>query len=268
MEPITSTDNSLVKLARSLHEAKGRARQRAFLVEGLRMVEAASAAGAPQIVLHTPDFGSSGERGDALLRRLAAGGAQVRSVTERVFAHVSDTVTPQGIVAVVPLSDGTMRSAAAPALELILDELGDPGNAGTLLRTAAAAGVTRVLSANGTVDLFAPKVVRAAAGAHFSLGLGPARSWSDLLSILLPDVQVVLADASAPRRHWDVDWRRPSALIVSSEARGASDHARRLATERVSIPMEAGVESLNAGVAGSIILYEALRQRTAHGVTV
>ena len=267
MEPITSTDNAQVKLARSLHEAKGRARARAFLVEGLRLVEAATHSTEPQLALHSTAFAESGERAARLLAALGARGVPVRPVSERVLAHVSDTVTPQGIVAVVPLPEDqrVLRCAQenGPALDLILDAVQDPGNAGTLLRTAAAAGVGRVLSAEGTVDMFSPTVVRAAAGAHFQVRIGSV-AWGALAG----RGQVVLAEAGAPRRYWEIDWRIPSTLIVSNEARGATEQALRVATERVSIPMHTEIESLNAGVAGSIILYEALRQRTTSGVTV
>ena len=267
MDPITSIDNPHVKLARSLHEAKGRARARAFLVEGMRLVEAAAEASAPQLALHTPEFAAGGARAEALLRRLSERGADVRPASEKILAYVSDTVTPQGIAAIVPLPSDVSPEGGARTLDLILDEIQDPGNAGTLLRTAAAAGATRVFTGAGTVDLFSPKVVRAAAGAHFQLSIAASVGWEALPLALRSGAQVVLADARATRRYWEIDWCLPSALIVSNEARGASTAARHIATERVSIPMVAEIESLNAGVAGSIILYEALRQRITRGVT-
>ena len=260
MEPIASTDNSLVKLARSLHEAKGRARHAAFLVEGLRLLEAAADCSAPRIVLHTIDFQRTSKRAAMLLERLDRNGTAVRAVTEKVMAHVSDTVTPQGIVAVVSLPEAATR-AADSTLDLVLDEIQDPGNAGALLRSAAAGGVGRVLCSAGTVDPYSPKVVRAAAGAHFHVEI----SWV-AWDALGAGRQVVLADARAKQPYWEVDWRRPSTLVVGNEARGTSADAQSVATHRVSIPMADGVESLNAAVAGSIILYEALRQRTASGV--
>ena len=259
MEPISSTDNPHVRLLRALHDAKGRARYGAFLVEGVRMVETAAEAARPQVALHTSSFGVGDGREASLLRRLNDRGAIVRPVTERVLAHVSDTVTPQGIVAALPLPDVT--PSVAPTLALVLDGVGDPGNAGTLLRTAAAAAAERVVCAPETVDLYAPKVVRAAAGAHFALHILSVPAWADVAVALAGVDQVVLADAHATRHHWDVDWSKRSALIVSNEARGASAGACELATTRVSIPMARGIESLNAAIAGSVILYEALRQR-------
>jgi TrmH family RNA methyltransferase len=142
----------------------------------------------------------------------------------------------------------------------VLDAIGDPGNAGTLLRSAAAAGVTRVLATTGTVDCYAPKVVRAGAGAHFCLPLLADCSWELVRQTLPAPCQVLLADARAATAYWDVDWTRPSALIVSNEAHGASAAARALAAAAIAIPMRR-TESLNVAVAGSIILFEALRQR-------
>jgi TrmH family RNA methyltransferase len=277
-EPITSLQHPQVRLAHALLEPAGRRRHGAFLVEGLRLVEAASAASAPELVLHTQALGRHDARERAVLQRLRAAGATIRLVTDQVLAHVTDTVTPQGIAAVMPLPGGSRAavraaerngvshvqqgSGAPVGLSLILDAVNDPGNAGTLLRSAAAAGVAQVLAPRGTVDLYSPKVVRAGAGAHFLLALRAGLTWEQVPDLLPRPCQVLLADAGAPTPYWEVDWVRPSALIVSNEARGASEAARALATGTVAIPMHRDVESLNAGVAGSIILFEAVRQRT------
>jgi TrmH family RNA methyltransferase len=270
---ITSAENPHVRLARSLLDAAGRRRQGAFLVEGTRLVEAAASSGTPRLVLHSERYGRSDGRERGLLRQLRGMGVPVRTVAERVLAHATDTVTPQGIVAVVPIPGGPSGSsgAAQPApsgtapvaadLVLILDAVGDPGNAGTLLRSAAGAGASRVVATRGTVDLYAPKVVRAGAGAHFYVDLATGVAWDDVAAALPPGVQVVVADAGAARAYWDVDWRRPSALVVGSEPHGVSEAARDRADVTVAIPIR-DVESLNAGVAGSVMLFEALRQRS------
>jgi TrmH family RNA methyltransferase len=123
------------------------------------------------------------------------------------------------------------------------------------------AGVRRVWAAKGTVDLFTPKVVRAGAGAHFGCAIAADLEWGTIRAHLPAGAQVLVAAADAPVRHWEVDWTRPSVLVLSSEAHGASRAARDLATGTVGIPI-AHVESLNVGVAGSVMLFEALRQRT------
>ena len=261
-EPISSLDNPLVRLAHSLQDGSGRRRHSAFLVEGLRAVEAALEAAAPLHVLHTPGFGRSVARERALLRLALHHGASVRAVAPRVLAHVSDTVTPQGVVAVLPLPDANaaLNAPAGDGPTLLLDGVSDPGNAGTLLRSAVGSGVDRVWCARGTVDVFAPKVVRAGAGAHFRCQVAVDLAWGTIRAHIPESTPVLIADAAARRRYWDVDWTRPSVLVLSSEAHGASDAARELATGAVSIPIS-GIESLNVGVAGSVILFEALRQR-------
>ena len=263
-DTITSLDNPLVRQARSLQDASGRRRHHAFLVEGLRLVEAAVELASPSFVLHTSEFGRSDPRERAALRRARAAGAPVREVSERVLAHVAGTVTPQGIVAALPLPEPHAGLAAPDGgtLTVLLDGVSDPGNAGTLLRSAAGAGVTRVWCARGTVDVFSPKVVRAGAGAHFHCALATDLGWATIRAHLPAGAPVLVADAAAAQRYWEVDWTQPGVLILGSEAHGASGEARALATGAVSIPITY-VESLNVGVAGSIILFEALRQRLA-----
>ncbi len=258
---ITSLDNPLIRLARSLKEGSRRRRHRAFLVEGVRLVESAAEVTLPQHVLHTPSFAEAGGREKALLARLRSAGADVRAASPWALAHATDTVTPQGVAAIVPLPDaGEALPTDTDGLVVVLDAVGDPGNAGTLLRSAVGAGVRQVWATKGTVDLFSPKVVRAGAGAHFRCAIAADLEWGVISAHLPAGAQVLVADANAPLRHWDIDWTRPSVLVLSNEARGASPAARALATATVGIPI-AHVESLNVGVAGSVIIFEALRQR-------
>ena len=148
---------------------------------------------------------------------------------------------------------------------LVLDGVPTPGNAGTLLR-AAGAGATAVLATRGTVDLFSPKVVRAGAGAHFLLPLRTGLDWEALSRALPPGCRVLLADAGAATPYWEADWTGPTAVAVSSEAHGASAEAvqggRSAGGARgAGGDPGAGIDSLNVAVAGSILLFEAVRQR-------
>jgi len=150
------------------------------------------------------------------------------------------------------------------SLCLICDRISDPGNLGTLLRTSAAANVDAVLLSPDTVEAFNPKVVRAGMGAHFHLPID-SLSWAEIKE-RTTNLKIYLADAQHGIRtkQYDlVNWVQPCALIISSEADGASDEAKAIAQESVYIPMQRNVESLNAAVAGSIILFEAVRQRKA-----
>jgi TrmH family RNA methyltransferase len=253
---ITSTTNPKIKFVRGL-QAKRAAREAEglFVVEGVRLVEeAAQAAASPRLVLHTADLDP---RAEAALQLLVSRGAQVEAVSPAVMAAASDTQNPQGLLAVVPMP--ALAPPAALTLALVLDGLGDPGNLGAILRAASAAGVQAVFLAPGTVDPYNPKVVRAAMGAHFHLPLVSA-DWDDLAQ-RLAGLDLWLAEARAGTPYSSVDWRRPSALIIGSEAAGPSAPARRLAANHVHIPMPGPAESLNAAIAAAVILFEAARQR-------
>jgi TrmH family RNA methyltransferase len=254
---ITSTSNERVKYVHALSRRKTRQEEERFIVEGLRLVEEAVRANVrPDVLLYTTDLD---ERGKKLVERLHASGVVCLDVTPGVMRFCSETETPPGILAVLPFASSTL--SARPSLSVVADVLRDPGNLGTLLRTAAAAGADEVLLGPGTVDVYNPKVIRGAMGAHFRLPVA-TMTWPGISSHL-SGVSVWLADARGAVPHTQVDWTQPCALVVGGEAEGASPAAEKLATGRVSIPMQNGVESLNAAVAAAIILFEAQRQRLA-----
>ena len=255
-EPIRSPSNPLVRQVRQLAQRKHREEQGAFLLEGERLVGDALANGVqPRTLLVREDFQPHSPEMAAVLETHAP---RVRIIERAVFDGALDVITPQGIAAVVPLPDP--RAAIGPfRYGLLLDGVSDPGNVGTLLRSAAAAGTEVVMAAPGTADLWSPKVVRAAMGAHFRLRL--VRE-DEKIDHQAASVAVrVIADANAGRDYTDADLSGSLLIIVGSEAHGASTNAVELANTVVRIPMAAGVESLNAAVAGSIILFEAARQR-------
>jgi RNA methyltransferase, TrmH family len=254
---ITSPSNPTLKLIRALQsQRKAREKERLFVIEGVRLVEEAiRTKAAVRLALHTEDLDP---RGCAALNQLARLGAELHEVTPKVLAAASDTQTPQGLLAVVPFPHFATRSGHL-SFVIILDRLSDPGNLGTILRTADAAGVDAAFLAPGTVDAYNPKVVRAAMGAHFHLPMTHIE-W-DELRVPLSGLTVWLAEAHNGEPYSHVDWRQPSALIVGSEAEGPSDAARRFTPQRVHIPMPGLAESLNAAVAAGVLLFEAARQR-------
>jgi TrmH family RNA methyltransferase len=173
---------------------------------------------------------------------------------------LADTVSPQGVLSVVPFVE--LAPPPSLSLGLVVDRLRDPGNLGSIFRSANAAGVEQVILAPKTVDPYNPKVVRGAMGAHFRLPI-VALSWPEIAETLV-GVRVLLADVRAERAYYEVDWTQPSALIVGGEAHGASPEAAGLAAATITIPMHGGAESLNAAMAASVILFEAARQRSFH----
>ena len=252
---ITSTSNDRVKYAHALARRKTRQEEGRFVVEGLRLVEEAIRANVrPDFVFYTNDLD---ERGKKLIERMHASGVVCLDVTPGVIKFCSETETPPGLLAVMPFASSMLPTR--PALSVVADALRDPGNLGTLLRAAAAAGADEVLLGPGTVDVYNPKVVRGAMGTHFRLPMA-TMTWP-AISSHLNGLSIWLADVQGAVPYTQVDWTKPCALVVGGEAEGASPEAEKLATGRVSIPMQHGVESLNAAVAAAIILFEAQRQR-------
>ena len=254
---ITSVANEKVKYVRSLYRRRVRYRERHFVIEGVRLVEEALRAGiVPALVFYNEGIDASTGGGELLVEAWKRGLAAF-AVSEKVMKALADTVSPQGVLAVVPFVE--LDPPAGPSLVLVIDRLRDPGNLGSILRSANAAGVEQVILAPKTVDPYNPKVVRGAMGAHFRLPI-VALSWPEIAETLT-GVQVLLADVRAEWAYYEVDWTQPSALIIGGEAHGASQEAKELAAGTIAIPMHGGAESLNAAMAASVILFEAARQR-------
>jgi TrmH family RNA methyltransferase len=253
---ITSSQNSKIKLVRALMgRAKERREANAFVVEGVRLVEeAVNSNWEFRFVLYDD---SLSDRGRSQVESLRSRGFDVEMVSEGLLKSLSETEAPQGILAV--LDNARIPVPDSPNFILILDQIRDPGNLGTLLRTAAAAGVQAVLPTPETTDAFAPKVVRSGMGAHFRLSIH-SLTWEGIQHHVR-DLQVFVADMDG-KSCWQTDLRQPLALIIGGEAEGASEEARKLATQKISIPMAGNVESLNAGVAGSVLMFEVMRQRS------
>jgi TrmH family RNA methyltransferase len=273
---ITSGSNPHIQLLRALHTPKGREQHAAFLVEGPHLLVAAFEAGiTPRLIVYDPDALGKSAEGRRLLGQIEAAGAAGAEVFEAAPAAIdraADTHTPQGIVAAVATADvaatkvrARRRGRMRPIL-LMLDAIADPGNLGTILRSALAADADEVALAPGCADPFNPKVLRAGAGAHFRLPVRELASWEAVRELLrgAPAVRQMLAAESSGRAAYsECDLTLRTALIVGNESRGLSPEAQKLVTQAVSIPMYNHVESLNAAVAASVILFEAARQRRA-----
>jgi TrmH family RNA methyltransferase len=276
---IDSPSNPTVKELQALSLPKRRRERGLFLVEGVRLVEDGLRAGKwPAICLYHEESVKRTERGRQLIRLLRDPRAaqdhrgSIQEASERAIQAAANTEHPQGIVAAFPIPKWELPTApTTPALAFICDNIQDPGNLGTILRTAEAAGVTALFLTPECVDLYNPKVVRAGMGAHFRLPAFPDQPWPTITAVLeklgIPGVQTFATDASAQIAYDSVDWTRPSALIVSNEAHGLTNEARRAsAGGQIAIPMQGNAESLNAAIAAAVILFEAARQRrTADG---
>jgi TrmH family RNA methyltransferase len=252
---ITSAANAHVKWVRRLQtKRRDRDQEGVFVIEGIRLAQEVVQAQVPaRLVLHTE---SIGPRERSLINNLARLGAEVEEASPAALAACSSTDTPPGLLAVVTRPEIPLPNPLS--LVVVADQLADPGNLGSILRTARAAGADSVFLTAGTVDAYNPKVVRGAMGAHFHL---PIRQGElSELRPLLNELRVRLASAGQGERYDRVNWGGPSALVIGGEARGADDEWR-LAGEVVHIPMAPGTESLNAAVACGILLFEIRRQR-------
>lgn len=258
-ELLTSMTNPVIKRIRSLQRRKFRLQERAFIVEGVRAVEDVFAAGIEPLSIVL--------RQDATFRLPADPGFPLRRVSSNVFDSLTDVAHPQGVLAVVPmLEESELPNVATKPLVVILDGVRDPGNMGTLLRSAAGAGVNHIIIGPESVDPYHPKSVRAGMGAHLRVPF----SFRDLALITdyLVDFPVIaLADAGGKALYDSVSWHEASVLLIGSEAFGPSSGARDIANVTVSIPLANGVESLNAGVAGSLLMFEVARQRRVASAT-
>lgn len=262
---IKSRDNERVRRARGVREGKADGE---IFIEGVRLCEeAARASLVVKDVLHTEEL-SRDERGARLLSNLKKNGARAAVVSEKVFASLSDTKTPQGIVVIAarPRSDASVLEQALTedSLLVILHRLNNPANAGAIVRTAEAAGACGIIATAGTTDIFSPKALRGAMGSSFRLPVWTGAQFSEALKwCAARGIRTLGADIRAARSHTEFDWTIARALIVGAEASGLSDDEIAEADEALKIPMRPPVESLNVAVAAAIILYEAARQRAS-----
>ncbi len=277
MARITSLANQRVAHIRDLHTTRGRKRSGLWLMEGPHLFTALLASELlPQEVYYQPELLQRTPEGRDLLARLLHAPASwsrvaLFEVGARVAETLSDAQTSQGILCVVsthlfePERLLTRRPQRTRPPLLILDDLADPGNMGTILRTALAADVEAVLLTPHCVDYYSPKVVRAAAGAHLALPVWTDLSWSSIEERIVRHCgtsggRVFVADASSSQPYYVENLALPFALIIGNEAHGPSHHARALGSQAIGIPLANKVESLNAAMAAGIILFEAARQ--------
>lgn len=253
---ITSSSNPKIKLVRALQtQARHRKNEAAFVAEGVRLVEEAIGVNWHiNFILYDQTLS---ELGMTLVKDLQEHSKMtVLEVQPDLMAEISDTETPQGILAV--LQEQVLPLPTSPNFVILVDQMRDPGNMGTLLRTAEAAGADAVLLTPGTVDAFSPKVIRAGMGAHFHLPI-QQKPWHEIHAYL-KGLAVFLATSGTGTPLWEADLHQPCALLIGGEAFGASPMGEEIATHRVTIPMPGRAESLNAAVAGAILIAEVLRQ--------
>lgn len=263
---ITSRENPRLKLARSLLQRRGREKAHRWLVEGVRVLEEALRHSASPELLFVTAEALQDERVERLLAHAMERGGEVCEVPLNLLAEVSDAKTPQGVVGIVPPPPSVaigqlVDSTASEPWLLLFDRVQEPGNLGTMLRTAHAAGMHGAIRVQGTVDPGHPKAIRASAGAVFGLPLCVVKADEVVEALGKHGIPLVVLDARGSKSIYDLDWTGPSALLVGHEAHGPSEVLVDAATHIASIPMPGGGESLNAATAVAVCTYEAVRQR-------
>src|SRR5262245_9354166 len=256
--PLAASNPRIKQLRRLVRRRSARLEEGLFVVEGLTLVREALAMGAPvrsvlideTVVPEVPVVPLDGS-------------VDAHSVEYGVLSKALDTVTPHFVVALVERPNLQAHDVlrVRPALVPVLAEVADPGNVGTLMRSAGAAGASGVVVTSGSADPFGPKAVRASAGGVLRLPVAEVAVADTGALLEEAHLRVVVADADADRSIDHADLSGDLAIVVGNEARGVPDDLRGAAVERVAVPMAAGTESLNVAAAGAVLLFEAARQR-------
>jgi RNA methyltransferase, TrmH family len=255
---LTSVQNPLVKQIRKLHRSQERREQHLFLLEGSHLITEACAMQVPlQVLCCTTDWQ---QQYPQIYAQAMALSQRVELVSPAVLKSMATTVAPDGVLAIAPRQH--QKPIAIQQLGLVLETIQDPGNLGTMIRTAAAVGVDGLLLSQNCVDLDNPKVLRASAGQWLRLPMAIA---PDLPTALRQyrdrGMQIIATRPTATQTLWEIDFTRPSLIVMGNEGAGLSPEVAALADVQVQIPLAPGVESLNVAIAAALILYEAKRQR-------
>lgn len=257
---LTGLQNPMVKAAAELKQKKYRQQQGLFLAEGLRTVEEAVRYGAVQSIFYTA---IDDDRTRAVLEEAAAKQIKLVCVSDKVLKKIADTETPQGIIAVCEMLSKRLDDfLASGKMLLVLDRVTDPGNIGTMLRTADAAGVGGLLLLQGCADIYAPKTVRASMGSLFHLPVLSGLSEELLVQAARKaGYELLVTCLDGADNLYKADLQGRIAFVMGNEANGVSPALLAAADKRVFIPMQGRAESLNVAMAAGIVMFEALRQK-------
>jgi len=264
-ELITSPHNQIVKLAAALRQKKNRDETGLFMAEGVRLVEEAATSGWLIETCFFTERALSSERTRGLLDNLKAAGCRMIKVMDAIYDKISDTKQPQGIMVLVKKrSSDLAQLLSGPALPLIvvLDGIQDPGNVGTVIRTADATGCTGVVLTKGCADLFSAKTVRASMGSLFHLPVIEGLEYRDIVSFLVKNtINIVATSLDCSSVYFESDFKQPVAIVFGNEGKGVSEEMLDVANSKIHIPIVGRAESLNVAASAAVILYEVVRQR-------
>ncbi|MBI4851171.1 MAG: RNA methyltransferase [Acidobacteria bacterium] len=261
IDKITSRQNPLIKRFRDVRQNQER---HLILIEGIRLVEEAIKAQLHFEVVAYTDRLHSTERGQKLYNQLLNLSCRGALVTESIMTAMSDVNSPQGVAAITHIPYATIEDAINKPLPLVIvaHQLQDPGNIGTIIRTAQAIGADSLITTLGTVNPFNLKALRASMGAAFRLPIILNLKSQQLVEFCQTSgLQIITTSITSGKEYTSFNWKAPLALILGSEASGVDLFLEKASKESVFIPMSKSVESLNVATAGAVLLYEAARQR-------
>ena len=260
---ITSTSNAKVKYLVNLKKKrKERDKENVFLVEGIRMFREVPADKLKEVYVSESFYKKERELVDIIVKK---SGIRAEILADNVFSHVSDTMTPQGVLCVVEQMnyslENVLSNGEVPHL-MVLDNLQDPGNLGTIVRTAEGAGVTGIIMSKETVDIYNPKVIRSTMGSIYRM---PFYYAEDLLNAIAEmkkrNISTYAAHLDGKNSYDAEDYKKPCAFFIGNEGNGLRDEIADAADIYIRIPMCGQVESLNAAIAACVLMFEAARQR-------
>lgn len=261
---ITSTSSSQVKHVISLlSKAKERKKNNEYVVEGIRMVSEVPADLLVKIYMSERFRNNNSEYVKELVKKQGISDDSIEIVADNVFDRMSQTQTPQGIMAVVRMKDNSLSDMlSGNPLLILVENLQDPGNLGTIIRMGEGAGVTGVIMSPNTVDIYNPKTIRSTMGSIFRVPFIYVQDFGEAVSECQKSgVKVYAAHLDGNNTYLGEDYSTPTAFLIGNEGNGLTDDITKQADTLIRIPMEGEVESLNAAIACTILTYEAVRQR-------
>ncbi|WP_010248381.1 23S rRNA (guanosine(2251)-2'-O)-methyltransferase RlmB [Acetivibrio cellulolyticus] len=264
MNFISSSQNPVIKEIKALKEKKYRDQTGLFFIEGIRFVEEALKEKIEISKILVSDKLADVHGGKEILEQLENSNCcNVYTLTNKLYMEVTDTENPQGILAILNKKSISLESVYDNKnFFLVLDSLQDPGNMGTIIRTADAAGVTGVIVSKGCVDVYNPKVLRSTMGSLFHIPICYSENILQTLEEMKnKGIRLCAAHLSGSKNYFELDYKDNIAIIVGNEANGISDSVAGISNELVRIPMAGKSESLNASVAAGLLMYEVLRLR-------
>ena len=260
MQVITSKDNEFVKHVKKLKEKKYRDQSQEFIIEGIKLVKEAieEKANIKQIII-CDNCEDSGIIPKDLMYEIAKYNCVY--VTENILKTMSDVNAPQGIMAIIERNNNENNIDYNKDIIVVLDDIQDPGNLGTILRTVDSIGLNQILVSKGTADCYNPKVVRSTMGAIFRIKIIECADLEQTLKeIQKNNFKLVVSSLQTNNSLYDINFNK-KVIIIGNEAKGVEPQIQKMADEKIKIPMLGKTESLNASVATGIILYEYVRQK-------